>query len=396
MFNKDFNLTIIKKFSTSNTNPSDNDIVEIEILTNDLRKICLKDFSGDKPNSQLNRTTAEYQDQNDNLITLDKRSWAFIKFDLNLMVDKKSYRGFCLPLLGSSALLKFKRDKSTLGKTSLNQLIKKLGIKPVKPDDKSFKTYGGLLLEEDVQEIVKNRPLDFDQQNFLSFTKYFTKEIERAYSGRYVPLFFSDSDNKSFTFDFQKSVCGQILAEAEVDAASHAEVIDIDISIKNDDDKVVVLGVSKNKFFHLENVVYCFKYQNHPNNYYIGHVYNAPNTKSRFLHHRLKEHFEETRQKPIIIFAFKQDDNYSTVHPEQLEIRLQMAVAEDLVDLNDQKFDLKSIRQCGSFGFSYPGSEADLTRICFSISDKELLKSFIALTSLEIKQGNREFLSSNS
>ena len=114
------------------------------------------------------------------------------------------------------------------------------------------------------------------------------------------------------------------------------------------------------------------------------------------MHHRLKEHFEETRQKPIIIFAFKQDDNYSTVHPEQLEIRLQMAVAEDLVDLNDQKFDLKSIRQCGSFGFSYPGSEADLTRICFSISDKELLKSFIVLTSLEIKQGNREFLSSNS
>ena len=90
----------------------------------------------------------------------------------------------------------------------MNQLIKKLRIKPVKPDDKSFKTYGGLLLEEDVQEIVKNRPLDFDQQNFLSFTKYFTKEIERAYSGRYVPLFFSDSDNKSFTFDFQKSVCG--------------------------------------------------------------------------------------------------------------------------------------------------------------------------------------------
>ena len=43
MFNKNFNLTIIKKFSTSNTNSSDNDIVEIRILTNDLRKICLKD-----------------------------------------------------------------------------------------------------------------------------------------------------------------------------------------------------------------------------------------------------------------------------------------------------------------------------------------------------------------
>lgn len=189
MFNKDFNLTIMKKFSTSNTNFPDKDIGKIDDFISDLRDTCLKDFVGDKPNSQLNRTTAVYYDNENNLIRIDRRSWAFIKCDLDLKVGNKFYRGFCLPLLGSSSLLIFKKENSTLGKTALNSLIKELGIKPVKPNNERFRSYGGLLLESDLQKIVKTRILDFDQQKFISFEKYFTNEIEQVYSGSYLPVF---------------------------------------------------------------------------------------------------------------------------------------------------------------------------------------------------------------
>jgi len=75
-----------------------------------------------------------------------------------------------------------------------------LKIKPLKPES-GFKTYAGLLTENDVALILKNRPLEFDVDNYKAFCIKFKLIIDKRYDGKCLPMFFIDNTTIGSSFE---------------------------------------------------------------------------------------------------------------------------------------------------------------------------------------------------
>ena len=154
---------------------------------NQIKKLAIENFDG-KTSEILNRTTLEYIDYKGNKVRLDSRTWAYLKYNKNLIINKKLYKGICIPLMGVSALLNFKTSTSKLNKKNLNKLIKNCkDINPIKSSD--HKTYAALLTEADITLILKLKAADFDLKLLRNFTENFNNLVKSSYVGTHIPLF---------------------------------------------------------------------------------------------------------------------------------------------------------------------------------------------------------------
>ena len=73
-------------------------------------------------------------------------------------------------------------------------MIKRLEIKPAKPE-KDFHFYAGLLTEDQVAKVFREKPLEFDVDNYKAFCKKFKQEIVRTYEGNCLPMFIYDDES---------------------------------------------------------------------------------------------------------------------------------------------------------------------------------------------------------
>ena len=349
---------------------------------------CISDFKGNS--GPFKRQLIKHDDG----IKLLPRSWGYFIYDDFLKVqDGKVYNQICIPLYSIGVLLKFKRDSSSLTRKELLRIVKRLNIKEIKPTDASFKhSYAGLLTEESVSKILRDKPSDFDVKKFQHHFAKLRQLMDESYGESCLIGFWTEKE-ELHTNCFESSVVCQILTD---EIKQETTVSSSDVEVESRFEKIQFLNYLHEqplpllKFFHTR-IVYCIKYLRKKHLFYIGSCY------TRELIYRLQEHQIETGKKPVVVFAYKQVSRFNFRIPSQLEDDLHMIVMRDLVESGfTKKFDLSLIKKCGAHGFYYPGTEADLTRICSLNVDKELIKDFRPLTTLEITSGNLHFQSRKS
>jgi hypothetical protein len=341
---------------------------------------CISDFRGNS--GSFKRQLLKHDDGT----KLLPRAWGYSIYDDFLKVqDGKVYNQICIPLYTTNVLLKFKRDSSSLTRMELSRTVKRLNIKEIKPIDPSFKhSYGGLLTVESVSKILRDKPFDFDVKKFQHHFAKLRQLIDESYGESCLIGFWTEKE-ELLTNCFDSSVVCQILTD-EMEQETMVSSSEVEVETRSEEQYLNYLYEQPLlKFFHTR-IVYCIKYLCKENFYYIGSCY------TRELIYRLQEHQAETGKKPVVVFAYKQISRFNFRIPSQLEDDLHMLVMRDLIESGFTKnFDLPSIKKCGSHGFYYPGTEADLTRICSLNVDKELIKDFRPLTTLEITSGNLHF-----
>jgi len=166
---------------------------------------------------------------------------------------------------------------------------------------------------------------------------------------------------------------------------SSSLITDIAVSDTSSDNVDVIVAPNRSKIspFSIENVVYCIRYKELPKHFRIGCVFD------RTFVIRLREHVTSTGFKPIVLFAFEQVQKHTEVHPIQFELALQQSVARDLVESGYfESYNLRYIKDCGSYGFEYNGSESDIARICFDKRHSFFSNNFVPLSTGVILAGN--------
>jgi hypothetical protein len=370
-----------RRFSTANDNTIKLTINSSAPILNRLSELCITNLSGSKleEGASLNRSAIIYNHSN-KAIKFDSRTWAFVKIDCNISIKDKTYNSVACPLFGLSNLLKMRNGDSSLNRATLQDIVKKLGITPFKPE--STVGYASLLTEGQVASIFQIRPLEFDTENYKAFCEKFKMLIENQYSDKCLPMFVMD--DITIGSDFEGGLIRTVLQQQPSRYNTDALVADFSDIASSNMDAIKTITSQDISIFSHRCVVYCIRYAEHPGYYRVGFVYECA-----FIT-RLKQHASKTSLKPIVVFAFEQVKNFTTIHPEQFEIDLQQVIASDLCDSGFfDKFDLKYVRECGHYGFQYNGSEADITRICFQKSSSFLINNFLPLSTGVIMEGNR-------
>lgn len=371
-----------RRFSTANDSTTKLIINSSAPILNRLSKLCITSFSvGNlEESASLNRSAIIYNHKN-KAIKFDSRTWAFVKINCNISIEDKTYDSVAYPLFGLSNLLKMRNSDSSLNKTTLQDIVRNLGITPFKPES-TLGAYAGLLTEGQVASIFQTRPLEFDTENYRAFCEKFKILIESQYSDKCLPMFVMD--DITINSDFEEGLIRTVFQQQPPQSNTNVSVADFSDIASSNVDTIKTIASRDVSIFSHRCVVYCIRYAEHPGYYRIGFVYECAFVT------RLRQHASETNIKPIVVFAFEQVKNFTIIHPGQLEIDLQQVIANDLCDSGFfDKFDLKYVRECGHYGFQYNGSEADITRICFQKSSSFLINNFLPLSTGVIMEGNR-------
>jgi hypothetical protein len=240
-------------------------------------------------------------------------------------------------------------------------MITRLGIEPLRPKN-GHRAYAHLLTEHQVALIFSLRALDFDLQHFESFCSQFKVRIKRCYPDGCLPISFRNSTIMGL--NFEDGLTRTVLQKQRSTSTATGPLLDS---------------------FSCARAVYCVRYEEYPNFFQFGFVDTCP------LVTRLKEHAKKTGRVPIVVFVFNQTKNLETIHPEQLEIFLQLAIVGDLVKSGHLRdFDFQYVRECEDFGFYFNGSESDFSRVCFTQVPTFNLDSFSLLSTGAILQGNTD------
>ena len=390
----------------NNNKSNNNSIIVSEDFTRQIEKLVIENFDG-RTSEALIRFRLQYTDSKGKAVKLDRRSWAFLKYDMSVIKNGKKYKGICMPLLGVSALINFKASTSKISKKTLNRLIEKMdNVKPIKVEE--FQNYAGLLTEKDIIELLKLIGADFDPQRLKDFVTQFSHWVNVYFSDDYLPVFWLGE--QKLVPDFDESITAQtlnmnnntVISTEPITEVENNKLMNLDLTVleprqSNLLEKAILIKNSEllsktiqgePSPFSQKNAVYCIKYNEKPGEFIIGH------TTDLTLLECLKRHKNNTGFIPIVVFALQQIQiqQQEPIHPETLEIEFQMVVATDL-DLLASRFNtttanLNQVRKSDPFKFTFDGTEADLTRICIVNTNLEIIKHFRWLSTLEIQIGN--------
>lgn len=307
---------------------------------------------------------------NNTAIKFDSRSWAFVHMPYIVNADGKNYNSIVYPLFSVPCLFKLRNEDATLNKNTIRRFFNTSGINFIKPESScKNQGYAHLLTEGQAASIIEQRPIDFDIKKYTSFCSSFTAKINSRYGDTCLPVFYLNKNTLISNYHLGFNV---------VTLNNNAIVSD-----SQNLDTAIIQQSSIDPGFLTTRVVYCIRYSQWPNHFRIGYTCDSLIT-------RLNDHADATGWKPIVVFAFYQTDGFTKVHPEQFELDLQQVVARDLLDTKYfNTFNLDYVRKCGDYGFFYNGSEADLTRICFTNQNTLFSNTFSPFKTCAIIEGNK-------
>lgn len=184
-------------------------------------------------------------------------------------------------------------DSKLYKRTSIN-ILDSANITLFKPES-GFRTYGGLITEADLSLVFAASPLKFDVKSYETFCSTFKLLIARRYNNKCLPMFFR---NKSIIgSNYVNGLTLAALQQKQLQTASDSLILHNTLSTNGDSTSTAGRSTLSQDFsaFHQRNVVYCIRYADHPNYYYIG-------STCAFIT-RLNQHASQTGLRPIVVFA---------------------------------------------------------------------------------------------